>query len=262
MSFNDVKHAQRERLIFLDKCFCWKGRANRRDLIDQFGLSMAQAALDFKAFLIHAGDMAPEYDAVRKRYTARSDYQPVAPDETLANWRGDLQTILGIHFSELPSLTRVCDPKLLALLSRVLEKKEAIKISYTSMTTGDLSQQWIAPSQIVSDGTRIHIRAYSFKHEDFRDYVPVRINKDSSFETRLLTEPLPLDEDWHTIARITLAPCEHLSPEQAQVVRREYAFDGDTLVVDIRKALEFYTERRWGLNQPGARLECLRTEYL
>ncbi len=51
MTLDSLKHAQRERLIFLDRCFTWRGMANRRDLIERFDISMAQAALDFRTYL-------------------------------------------------------------------------------------------------------------------------------------------------------------------------------------------------------------------
>jgi hypothetical protein len=44
------------------------------------------------------------------------------------------------------------------------------------------------------------------------------------------------------------------------VIRREYGFAGALLCLDTRKALEFYVDRRWGLDQKGARLERARTE--
>ena len=49
MKLDDLKHAQRERLIFLDRCLTWRGMANRKDLIDRFGISTAQAALEQRA---------------------------------------------------------------------------------------------------------------------------------------------------------------------------------------------------------------------
>ena len=262
MSFNDLKHAQRERLGFLDKCFSWRGWANRRDLMDRFGVSMAQAALDFKAYLARAGKTAPKYDVVKKVYVALPDHRPLAPEETLGDWENVLRANGGERFSELPSLVRTCDPSVFARLNRAIENKEALKIRYISMTTGDQSQQWIAPTCFASDGARIHLRAYSFKHGNFRDYVPIRISPNSSFEKRLLSEPLPLDRDWQTIALITLRPRKGLSQDQARAVRREYGFDGDVLVIKTRKALEFYADRRWGLDQAGARLERLHTKYV
>ena len=53
-----------------------------------------------------------------------------------------------------------------------------------------------------------------------------------------------------------------VTPEQAAAVRREYGFKGEFLCVETRKALEFYFDRRWGIDQKGARLEKSRTDYV
>jgi hypothetical protein len=44
-------------------------------------------------------------------------------------------------------------------------------------------------------------------------------------------------------------------------VRTEYGFEGELICVETRKALEFFLDRRWGLDQEDARLERVRTEY-
>ena len=75
MKLNDLKYAQRERLIFLDRCFTWRGLANRRDLIEKFGISNAQAALDFKLYLEHVAGPVPQYDMVQKTYLAQPDHR-------------------------------------------------------------------------------------------------------------------------------------------------------------------------------------------
>jgi hypothetical protein len=89
----------------------------------------------------------------------------------------------------------------------------------------------------------------------------MRIAQDSTFEERPLLEPLPPDTDWVTQARIWLRPKTSLSIPQAEVVRREFGFDGELLSVTTRKALEFFLDRRWGLSEPGARLEWVKTDY-
>ncbi|OUR79614.1 hypothetical protein A9Q83_04245 [Alphaproteobacteria bacterium 46_93_T64] len=262
MNVNDLKHAQRERIAFLDKLFYWRGQANRRDLVDRFGISMAQAALDFKKYLSLSRENSPEYDTVKKRYVAQPTPVALFQSGALNNWESELREIKGESFCELPALTRNCDPRILARLNRALENKEKILLQYTSMTTGDPAEQWIAPVNFASDGMRLHLRAYSFNNNDFRDYVPVRINPDSSFRTEQLIEPLPVDTDWHTIARFTLAPKDSLSAEQKSAVRREFAFENETLIVETRKALEHYTDRRWGLNETYSRLVKVKTEYI
>lgn len=262
MTFHDLKYAQRERLAYLDQCFVWRGMANRRALMDRFGVSTAQAALDFKAYLERAVQTPPKYDSVRKIYLAPAAYQSLFPDSVHENWTRVMSDSGPGRFAELPLLNRLSDPSIMSKLYRAMEEKEAIQIQYTSMTTGKNDGQWIAPTRFASDGDRIHVRAFSFKHDEYRDYVPVRIGTGSSFKTRTLAIDLPVDEDWDMIARIYLVPKAGLTDDQKDAVRCEYGFTGESLCIEIRKALEFYADRRWGLDQDNARLERHSTEYL
>ena len=166
------------------------------------------------------------------------------------------------RFDEIPRPNRLSDPLVMSRLYRAMEEKLAIQILYTSTTTGKDDSQWVAPVRFASDGERIHLRAFSFKHHEYRDYVPVRIGTGSSFKTRPLVDDLPIDEDWETIALIPLIPRHDLSADQARAVRREYGFQVKTLCIQTRKALEFYADRRWGLDQKSSRLERHATEYV
>lgn len=261
MTLDDLKHAQRERLLYLDRCFTWRGRANRRDLTTRFGVSVAQAAIDFRTYLAMAGAEAPDYDAEKKTYLARPDHTPLAP-ETMKDWDVAVRDRPSEEFCELPLLSRANEPEILARLSRAMADQLAVQIRYISMKSGDDGLQWIVPTCFASDGERVHVRAFSFKHGTYRDYVPTRIQTSGEFVTRPAPSPMPFDEDWHTIARIKLAPRKSLSPDQARAVRREYGFQGETLVVEIRKALEFYVDRRWGLKQESARLDIVGIDYI
>lgn len=261
MEFDDLKYAQRERLIFLDRCLTWRGMANRRDLVARFGISVAQAALDFRLYMERARETPPIYDPVRKTYLAAEGHKPLAP----AGLTEAFETVLSGDEKELsaalPRPVRRADPAIVSRLFQAMKNRQALHICYTSMTSGADAGQWIAPAQFASDGEAVHLRAFSFKHQEFRDYLPIRIGQDSSFETRTLSEPLPLDTDWITRAKIWLRPKASLTPEQAAVVRREYGFMGKYLCIETRKALEFYFDRRWGLDQEGARLERVRADY-
>jgi hypothetical protein len=261
MIFDDINYARRERLSYLDQCFAWRGMANRRDLIDRFGVSTAQAALDFKVYLERAVGTPPIYDSRLKTYLADPDHQSLFPDSLHDNWTRIISDSGSERFDELPRLNRLSNPSIMSKLYRAMEERLAIQIQYTSMTTGKDDGQWIVPTRFASDGDRIHLRAFSFKHNEYRDYVPVRIGAGSSFKTRPLDSDLPSDEDWETIARIHLVPKAGLSEEQVKAVRREYGFKGKSLCIETRKALEFYAVRRWGLDQRNARLERHSTEY-
>ena len=198
---------------------------------------------------------------IRGAFHAEPGHKPLVPSgltaafETISSLEED-----GLS-AVLPQPERKADHAVILRLYQAMKAKLALHIRYTSMTSGMDDGQWIAPVRFSSDGESIHLRAFSFKHEEFRDYLPIRIGEDSSFETRTLSEPLPFDKAWYTRARIWLKPKAGLSPEQAAVVRREYRFNGEFLCVETRKALEFYFDRRWGLDQKGARLEKARTDY-
>lgn len=261
MDFDDLKHAQRERLIFLDRCFTWRGTANRRDLVARFGISAAQAALDFRLYMERARETPPTYDPVRKTYLAADGHMPLV----LSSLTEAFETVLVASENEfsaaLPRPERRADAAVVSRLYQALKNRLAIHIQYTSMASGADAGQWIAPTRFTSDGESVHLRAFSFKHKEFRDYLPVRIDQSSKFETRISTNPLPFDEAWYTRCKIWLKPKTGLTFEQMAVVRREYSFKGEFLLVETRKALEFYFDRRWGLDQLGARLERVKTEY-
>lgn len=260
MAFDDLKHAQQERLVFLDRCLTWRGTANRRDLMLRFGISAAQAALDFKLYLERAAGAPPTYDPVRKTYVAAGDHRPLAPSslaeafDTVVNPSDEASAIL-------PRPDRNADPAVIATLFQALRAKQAVHIQYTSMTSGADGGQWIAPTHFTTDGESVHVRAFSFKHDQYRNYLPIRIGVSSTFKTRPLPEPLPWDQEWNTRARIWLRPKTGLTKEQASTVRREYGFEGKLLCIEIRQALEFYLDRRWSIGLPGARLERCKTEY-
>lgn len=43
-----LKPAMLARLVYLDRCLTWRGQVNRKDLIERFGISSPQAAIDLR----------------------------------------------------------------------------------------------------------------------------------------------------------------------------------------------------------------------
>ncbi|MBD3770804.1 MAG: WYL domain-containing protein [Rhodobacterales bacterium] len=260
MTLDDLKHAQRQRLLFLDRCFTWRGVARRRDLTDRFGISIAQAANDFRAYLSLITQNAPEYDAHLKAYVASPDHQPIAASSMLDVF-GVLDTASDDALpAALPRAKRWLDPHVATVLYDAISKQQKIRIAYTSMSSGETAPQWVAPTRFIFDGESIHFRAYSYKRGEYRNFHPARINPEDEFQMDELDTPPPFDMEWHSIRTIWLRPSARLTSSQAAVVRREFGFSDDLLRIEIRQALEFYFDRRWGLNEPGARLEKVKTE--
>ncbi|MEL7539508.1 MAG: hypothetical protein AAGJ51_01280, partial [Pseudomonadota bacterium] len=160
MTLDNLKNAQRQRLLFLDRCFTWRGVARRRDLTDRFGISTAQAANDFRAYLSLTTDKAPEYDAHLKAYVANRDHRPIS--------RSSMQDIFGVLDAvtedelpaALPRAKRWLDPHVATAIYAAISKQQRINIAYTSISSGETAPQWVAPTRFTFDGESIHFRAY------------------------------------------------------------------------------------------------------
>jgi len=255
MTEPEPKPAMRARLHYLDQCFAWLGQANRRDLIDAFGISNAQAAVDFRVYLDRVGSPAPTYDPVRKTYVAAKDHVGLSDTPGPSSLEAIYAQAHGSAFARLPGPSRQCPQTVMRELNQAIERQCFVEIDYVSMTSGRRDRQWIAPRHVASDGERLHIRAWSEERGEWRDLLPIRVSADSSFATRPVEVPLPPDTDWDAIVEVRLRPRHDLSPDQKRAVQREYGFEGDALTFETRRALDFYVERRWGLDRPGARLE-------
>lgn len=255
MDGQKLHQAIKTRLAYLDQCFEWRGQANRSDLIAKFGISQAQAAIDFREYLDRCQPPLPIYDTARKTYVASDRHLGLADPGNLPPMLEVIADGAGGRFERLPAANRHCPALVMRHLYQAMERNLRVEVDYTSMNSGEWISQWIAPARIGYDGERLHFRAWSYRHCEWRDYLPVRVSQASTFATEQVPEPLPGDEQWETRVRIGLRPRSNLSPAQQDAVRLEYGFEGDGFTVETSEALAFYLDRRWGLNQPGARLE-------
>ena len=257
MAFEDLKYAQRKRLEYLDSLFFWNGAATRASLIQRFGISNAQAALDFRAYLKESNADALNYDATSRQYIAQECFRrltgPASTSELLELFSGAEHSA----FDALPDLQRSQKVRAFQPLYRAMRARQSIQIVYQSMRQPEPESRLIAPLRFASDGVRLHVRAWCFTRKEFRDFIPARIDLDLSFDNVADAVGVPRDDDWFTWSILKLRPHERLTEAQKKVVRIEFDFTEDVLEIRIRKALEFYMERRWGLHQDAPRLECL-----
>lgn len=261
MAFENLKHAQRERLNYLDKLLFWNGAATRGSLMERFGISNPQAALDFKIYLDTAKSGTLHYDASSKRYLTTSHFERVVEEGTIDELEELLLAQKAQMFDSVPDLQHAQNIRVFRPLYQTLLAKQAVEIVYQSMRESEAETRWIAPMRFASDGERLHVRAWCYKREAFRDFIPARIDAASSFNNSREAKDIPIDEDWFSWAIMKLQPHHSLSDTQKRFVRIEFGFDGDFLEIKVRKALEFYTKRRWGLDQENPRLECVSTQY-
>lgn len=262
MAFDHLKHAQRERLEYLDRLLFWNGAATRGSLTERFGISNPQAALDFKTYLQASGSDALKYDASSRQYLATEHFSRLTGQSTTDELEELLIKRNDASFDVLPDLQRTQNVRVFKPLYRALLAKEAVQIVYQSMRQPEPETRWIAPLRFASDGVRLHLRAWCYTRQGFRDFIPSRIDPAQSFGQRRNALDIPKDDDWFTWAVLKLRPHSDLTQDQKRVVRIEFGFADDCLEIRVRKALEFYTKRRWSLDQENPRLECVSCDYV
>lgn len=70
---NKPTYAVEQRLRFIDFLLCHYGTLNRSAIMDYFGISMPQAALDIAAYIKHAPNNTV-YDKSAKTYRKTADF--------------------------------------------------------------------------------------------------------------------------------------------------------------------------------------------
>ena len=260
MSSPTPRYAYEARQRFLDGLLFWEGRVNRRDLIDTFRVSQPQAALDLKAYLAALPPGQVIYDTRQRRYEASASFQPVFGVPSIDTWL-ERSRLAGLAIEVLPTLDRPLDASLMARLYRAIRDRKTVHVAYQTMRRAAAEDRSITPTAFVSDGQRWHVRAYCHLREAYRDFVLSRIALSADqIEAGVEAVELPVDSEWCSWVTLRLAPADHLEENQKRAVCWDYGIDGE-LSVTVRRALEFYAIRRWGLDRAESRLSIVeRTE--
>ncbi|MFD3266380.1 WYL domain-containing protein [Phenylobacterium ferrooxidans] len=260
MSPPTPRYASEVRQRFLDGLLFWEGRVNRRDLIDTFRVSQPQAALDLKAYLAALLPGQVIYDTRQRRYEASAAFRPVFGVPSIDTWL-ERSRLAGLAIEVLPTLDRPLDASLMAHLYRAIRDRKTVHVAYQTMRRASAEDRSITPTAFVSDGQRWHVRAYCHLREAYRDFVLSRIAFSADqVEAGVESAELPVDSEWCSWVTLRLAPAAHLEENQKRAVCWDYGIDGE-LFVTVRRALEFYAIRRWGLDRAESRLSIVeRTE--
>ncbi len=242
--------SERQRLIFLEKILYWRGWANRRDLMQKFGISVPQSSNDMVAYLA----MNPEacvYNTRRKRYEATPNFRPMlfepdfSVDSVHLGWEGGEGA-----WVVFPNLTvRQPNPEIFRALTRSACAREALLVQYFSVSSGKEENRWITPHAFAHDGLRWHCRAYCHKNKDYRDFVIGRIGQ--VIESRSDELNLLADEAWHKQVSLVIRPHERLGAAARRALELDYGMQGGVLRWLTRKALEIYVRRRLGFPDTG-----------
>jgi hypothetical protein len=261
------KWAIKQRLMFIEARLYWAGRVNRTDLIDQFGIQMAQASKDLTLYQT----LAPAnivYDKSHKTYRASDRFAPLLlncdTNQMFAHLKlGNGWIGVEPETATMPAPARAAPPDTMRSLMQAIGRREAVDIHYQSLSWPEPTWRHISPHAFGNDGRRWHVRAYCHNEAEFRDFVVGRIldHRPGGPSTISPAE----DTVWRERIEVVIEPHPGLSPDQRRAIEIDYAMQGGITRLTVRCAMLFYVLTHFQLlddeGSPAARqIRLVNTE--
>ncbi|MFC3034461.1 WYL domain-containing protein [Pseudoalteromonas fenneropenaei] len=263
----ELSHAQRERLAFIDFRLCFIGEISRQDLIDCFQTGSAAATRDFASYKEFA-DSNLKLIHNTKSYHRTDSFIPLFEhdiDMVLTSFsKGFSYTCntTGIlkHYNTYQSLTKP-SLEILATLMPAICRNQVVKINYISLTSG-LSEREIVPHSLANNGNRWHVRGFDRQSNTFRDFVITRIQNALLVKSTVILEKetSQADKQWNRIVDLTLIP--HPKAPYPQAIELDYNMEQGTLKLECRAALVGYLLNQWQVDCSVTHSLCPQRHHL
>lgn len=250
-NLDDINHAQKERLAFIDFSLNYFGEISRSDLISRFQTGLAAATRDFALYK----EFAPanlELFHQSKSYHRTDQFKPLfdhQPEKVLSSLSRGFGDGLSFHSElsqfciEAPQLNKPTT-EILSAVMRAIVQESVLLVEYVSLTSGS-SQREIVPHSIANNGSRWHIRAYDRMTSSFRDFVITRVKTAALVDGDIdqQTESGSVDKQWNQLVDLAFIP--HPRAKYPEAIELDYAMVNGKLDVKCRAALAGYLLNRW-----------------
>lgn len=257
-SFRNLRWSVAKRLEFIELRLYWDSMLRRKDLTDQFEISVPQASADLAEYQSRApGNII--YDGSRKAYVPSPDFTPrfysPSVDDYFMRLRRDVDGIgepneirLGWTppLGTVPTIRRRASASILRKVLNAMRNSRAIYIHYQSVSTPEPTWRWITPHALGFDGYRWHVRAWCHLRGAFRDFVIARMLKITKDREDNL-QPLN-DLEWAQQITFRIGPNPKLSPAAQETISFDYGMTNGELKLKTRVSLSWYMERYLGLD--------------
>ena len=261
-TIDNLSQKQRDRLAYIEFRLWFLGDVCRRDLMERFGIAPAVATRDFTAYR----DLAPQnidFDGRRKVYIPSRHFAPVfehSPDRVLtaiSRGFGDGDDRQGNSYLPCELPVRLNRPSLeeLAVVTRAIHQKQALRVKYHSLKRGTAERE-IVPHALVDSGLRWHTRVFDRKTREFRDLVISRIEAALPVSDKeiLPHEMAQADEEWNR--QVDLVLVVHPGVDRPEIVQRDFGIRQGELHVTVRAAIAGYVLQQWNVDcSPERRLD-------
>jgi len=253
---SDENWAARERLLGIERWLWWRGFVGRRDLIETYGLSAAQASSDLQKYQeLNPGSM--NYHMSRKRYEAAEGMGCVMGEPDFASavrvflgagLTGSVEGSSSDRVEVIGLPVRKVKPEVERGIVNALLNGWRVPLKYSGVnSTSEFAGKttWVHPQKLVWDGNRWHCRLWCESREGFRDFVLGRViligrAEETDFE-------VPRDGEWETWKTLVVKPNPELDEKARAALILDYGMGKkEQLKVKVRVALEQYLRQRLG----------------
>lgn len=219
----------------------WEGEVSRKDVIEHFSISSAQATNDF-ADIKRLYPHCLEYNGSRRRYVPSSQLSKWVNNESFDEY----QHVIGEHEGGVYRVKHSHHPVNVTIyrtLTQAIKNQRGVKVTYTSLHSPAKDKDRILyPHTLINTQFRWHVRAMDKGDGQFKDFNLSRISR-----CQLTDEPTPesalasCDENWMTPITVILIPNPSLSLEERSVIQDEFGMEKNMLTIESTPALLLYT---------------------
>jgi len=247
---DDLPHAQKERLAFIDFSLQYFGHISRTELIARFRTGLAAATRDFaqyKAIAPHNLVLIHQNKSYYRTYEFTSVFvhEPQQILTALSQGFGNGISSATLASEQCFDAVRLIHPdaEIIAAFMRAIHQGSVINCRYVSVASGE-GERDLVPHALINNGHRWHVRAYDRMHQAFRDFVCTRF-------TYIVATDEPVNPHERSIADtqfndfVTLRLVPHPSLVSSLAVEMDYAMEEGKIDIQVRACVAAYVLRQW-----------------
>ena len=249
-TIDDLKWDLRQRLKLLECTLLLTGRVQTRALTESFGISRAQASKDFAVYQsLRPGNL--DYNRSRKCYEPGEDFRPLLLSgktsemlDVLAAMRGVDSPVValaadGPAVEMLRPMERELDFAVFRAVSAAASNGHRVAVTYQSMNRPEPVEVTLSPHTLVYSGFRWHVRAFSDRHGEYRDFVLARMHSAVPHPDRPGVSGAD-DRDWHEQVLLEVGVHPDLPEPQRSVIAADYGMTDGRIRYPLRRAMVPY----------------------
>jgi len=247
-STNAENWAARERLRSVELRLWWRGHVGRKELMEFFGISAAQATSDLQRYFELNGG-ACFYNTKTKRYEAVPEmgcvrHEPVLEEGLqlvfgeVVDLRWERSAVRGagkLGVVNLPTRGALCSVERAVVLAAA--GRRSLRVKYASVRSGRSRWRVIFPGSFGWDGRRWHVRAFCEENEDWRDFVIGRI-EEAEWPGAVVAPPADVAWERWSVVKLQINP--ELDAVRRRALRLDYGMKGESLEIRVREAMRPY----------------------